>query len=609
MPTTYTLSYDFGQLLNTAAPVALSAYVQTNLDQLDGSPLIASGEIRLGGGQLSFVDKTGVGSVSLVGSDSTDLNVPAGSLQYQVVASYTAPGKGGGKRTWLSGWFTLTANSDLSGLATTGTPTAPDPGTPASLVDFTPSGTLTAGDVQAALVELDGDVQTVDGKVADRVEVREAPLSPYRYGFVGDGVADDTAALQDAINAVPTGGSMRLPHTGNAKITAPLSITKAVEIRGTSREQQRILAVGCDGINVSAGVDGVRLLDFEIAAGSRYSTAANTFVGVNVDGTSADNPTEHLYRNIFCDGFHTAFRTRYLWSSRFEGVRSAFGLIGIDAYGKSVNNFVSNSRIGVEGVSGSRGIRLYGRESFTDATVVASEGWVISSTLTSGAEIAVDMVGVNHVYIGDCILDFCQLNGIRAVDNGTNFSNNIAVHDSYIAMNGAAGDAAIRLGNAISHAQVRHARIHHNELTVYGGAACARGIYVVGAQAKAIIEGNVITFFTTNDIWSAAAPDSIIRGNACLSTAPANNITTGTVPTLVSDNVGTVYRSGGTPGEHPYARDPLGHKVAKGTAAPLAGTWARGDRVVNALPTVGQPKAWVCTTAGTPGTWVSEGNL
>jgi hypothetical protein len=45
------------------------------------------------------------------------------------------------------------------------------------------------------------------------------------------------------------------------------------------------------------------------------------------------------------------------------------------------------------------------------------------------------------------------------------------------------------------------------------------------------------------------------------------------------------------------------------TAAPATGTWAVGDRVAQLTPAVGQPKAWVCTVAGTPGTWVSEGNL
>lgn len=40
------------------------------------------------------------------------------------------------------------------------------------------------------------------------------------------------------------------------------------------------------------------------------------------------------------------------------------------------------------------------------------------------------------------------------------------------------------------------------------------------------------------------------------------------------------------------------------------GTWARGDAsIMDAAVAAGQPKAWRCTVAGTPGTWVSEGNL
>ena len=49
--------------------------------------------------------------------------------------------------------------------------------------------------------------------------------------------------------------------------------------------------------------------------------------------------------------------------------------------------------------------------------------------------------------------------------------------------------------------------------------------------------------------------------------------------------------------------------TAYGAAAPVAGTWGVGDRMINSVPVVGQPKSWVCTVAGTPGTWVSEGNL
>jgi hypothetical protein len=37
--------------------------------------------------------------------------------------------------------------------------------------------------------------------------------------------------------------------------------------------------------------------------------------------------------------------------------------------------------------------------------------------------------------------------------------------------------------------------------------------------------------------------------------------------------------------------------------------WCKGSRVMNASPAVGSPKGWICTVSGQPGTWVSEGNL
>lgn len=45
------------------------------------------------------------------------------------------------------------------------------------------------------------------------------------------------------------------------------------------------------------------------------------------------------------------------------------------------------------------------------------------------------------------------------------------------------------------------------------------------------------------------------------------------------------------------------------TAAPGVGTWKRGDRVWNTAPAAGGAPGWVCTTAGTPGTWKAMANL
>lgn len=46
-----------------------------------------------------------------------------------------------------------------------------------------------------------------------------------------------------------------------------------------------------------------------------------------------------------------------------------------------------------------------------------------------------------------------------------------------------------------------------------------------------------------------------------------------------------------------------------GSGRPDGSDWAKGDVCFNSNAAVGSPKGWTCTVAGTPGTWVSQGNL
>ena len=45
-------------------------------------------------------------------------------------------------------------------------------------------------------------------------------------------------------------------------------------------------------------------------------------------------------------------------------------------------------------------------------------------------------------------------------------------------------------------------------------------------------------------------------------------------------------------------------KVGGGTAAPTSGSWNVSDVYWNEGAAAGEPALWVCTVAGTPGTWV-----
>jgi hypothetical protein len=107
---------------------------------------------------------------------------------------------------------------------------------------------------------------------------------------------------------------------------------------------------------------------------------------------------------------------------------------------------------------------------------------------------------------------------------------------------------------------------------------------------------------TVNKIyWGDAAPTA--------GTFNAGDIVWNDSPGSVSGGpLGWLCITGGTPGtwQGIYSSP---RKVAYGTAAPVAGTWARGDIVWNTEPSAAGAPGWVCTTAGTPGTWKALANL
>lgn len=49
--------------------------------------------------------------------------------------------------------------------------------------------------------------------------------------------------------------------------------------------------------------------------------------------------------------------------------------------------------------------------------------------------------------------------------------------------------------------------------------------------------------------------------------------------------------------------------VTQDSTAPTEGTWAKGSIVYNTAPTAGGYAGWVCTVAGTPGTWKGFGSI
>ena len=231
---------------------------------------------------------------------------------------------------------------------------------------------------------------------------------------------------------------------------------------------------------------------------------------------------------------------------------------------------------------------------------------MIGDTLTADAEVGIELIGVANTSIHDCIIDFNSSKGVRIADNGTNFGGNVRVAGCYIALTGTAGVAAIESANTVSNTQNTRNRFSDNELVVYSGSTGTYGISTPTANGQFIARGNTISNFATNDIFMASG-GNIVEANACLSTGQAlsNIYTNGTLINTVANNIGTVYTS-----FHRITQAKLGGmSVLSCDQAPASGTWPVGAYCRNSAPAAGSPKGWFCTVAGTPGTWVSEGNL
>jgi hypothetical protein len=201
--------------------------------------------------------------------------------------------------------------------------------------------------------------------------------------------------------------------------------------------------------------------------------------------------------------------------------------------------------------------------------------------------------------------------------------------DSAIVSSGAFGGSALRQETDVTYgrklsiypsANTIDANIRANSLNSFA----AGDQFLIKVRAK-------LPVFTGNQIQFKAQSSTVVFGLYAFDAATfSDQIVTITIPFRLTGAVSAVGLGIGTVGVTSIT-NPIeiyhleiyrggtftnGYRTAypsklswNATAAPVNGTWAVGDRVFNSAPAVGQPKSWVCTVAGTPGTWVSEGNL
>jgi len=182
-------------------------------------------------------------------------------------------------------------------------------GLPASAISYSPTGNFSATTVQAALDQIAASTganivkynQGATGAVTRTVKSKlQEVVSVKDFGAVGDGITDDTTAIQAAVNALSAagvGGTVYLP-AGTYKVTSNITITWP---NGADSNTPARITIRGEGADISYIYDyragsptgGCINIDFSASFGSRFFTCEMGGFSLikKVNATTIDIPT------------------------------------------------------------------------------------------------------------------------------------------------------------------------------------------------------------------------------------------------------------------------------------------------------------------------------
>lgn len=372
------------------------------------------------------------------------------------------------------------ANVKISNL-----PTASTPLTGVELVPVVQSGVTSQTTVDAILGESNGSslikyapsgtgavTTTVQTKLRETVSVKD-------FGAVGDGVTDDTAAIQAAVTAVSSGGVVLLP--AGTYLVSTINVTgKSVVLSGYGAT---LNSTGTNGGIYKTDHDNklivIGLSFVGAGAGIKHSATPSTTVYDELDILECSfNMNSGVY-GIYSSGS----REPRIQNCFFRNTNSGNGIYFKD----TVSPFVSTCIFKGQGYVG-RGIYYPGTGNGTDA------GLIVRDCEIMGWDKGLEVVGCDWLVIEGSTIDYNNQSIKLGSQDGANISNN------YIGSLGAAAalwityDAA---GTAPNYSE-KIVVINNTFTGHYTGGNTYDCVLIDGTNSpdQTIISNNIFSFYT-----------------------------------------------------------------------------------------------------------------
>jgi hypothetical protein len=506
--------------------------------------------------------------------------------------------------------------------------------------------------------------RSLAARAADVINVKD-------YGAKGDGVADDTAAIKAALDAAPlntgnapyyspstgiNGGSVFLPR-GSYKVTAPLTFSRGVRILGDGPEATRILSSSATGVLRYLTPNGggyvpdaieVRGLSIWQQAG----TPATSGGGIEVVPPSttyravtlrvSDVIIEATYYGIvIVNGISPVVRDALITKTVSHGVYvydpPAWKAGTLYPAGLRVNNGGNIYQVITSGTTAASGGPTGTASDITDGTAHWSYVSALSPGIAVTTSLTLDRVYANQSVTGDGFhLEQAEYSALTACGSDSNKGYGYTLNGGASVTLTADGAEQNGIGGLLlfypSATTVVGLRVVEGASSIGYTPSCTRHGIELWYATRTTILGSTFTgtdavvgygvHITSTGPWVSSG--NAYQGTYWTTQTETNGLSltpgTGAASKLVGGDGGRFGIGVDTPdssatllvgGTYPLrlGSATTGPVVAVGTAAPTTGTWSQGSRVLNSSATIGQPKGWICTVAGAPGTWVSEGNL